>query len=250
MCGTVSFKRGDTFYRNSKISFTQYNANYCEATVSGSEEFLVTIKRTNDGGFRTECSCPKLASFQKECQHVAAVLLSIYDHQRRGTEPSTLTHSEKLTEDLLNLFDHQPVRSSARQLHFDNRKVLNVAFLCKPISVSKGYYMFGIHMKIGTENVKNIREFLQLVKQGTPYKFSTSFTFNPTHHCFRKETAAVVSQLIKVIQDEKIYVDSLPDQMNDAHSQEWLLIPPSSWEQLYPLLAHEPLVKVEYDGNL
>ena len=59
----------------------------CEATVTGTEEFYVTIKRDEKGSFHTTCSCPKLHSFQNDCQHIAAVLLSVYEHQRLGTSP-------------------------------------------------------------------------------------------------------------------------------------------------------------------
>ncbi|MGM9924458.1 MAG: SNF2 helicase associated domain-containing protein [Bacillus sp. (in: firmicutes)] len=242
ICGTVSFKRGDAFYRNDKVRFKEYGAGRCVATVSGAEEFLVTITKAADGSIRTECSCPKLASFRKECQHVAAVLLAMGDHQRRGTEPDA---SGQLTENLLNLFEHQPARPSARQLHFENRKILDAAFVCEIAAVSKGLSMFGIHMKIGTADVKDIRAFLQCVKRSEPYK---TFLYDPAFHCFDKETDAVIGQLIKVVQDEKIYMDSLPNRMNKLYRQDLLLIPPSSWEHLYPLLTRAPFVKLGYGG--
>src|SRR3954453_2717394 len=153
MCGIVSFKRGDAFFRANKVIVKKDNPDVCEAVVTGSEDFHVTIENDESGSIRTICSCPKLASFQKDCQHIAAVLLLIYEHQRQGiipsrpsedhTNPST---SQVLTEGLMTLFNDQPVRSSGHQLHFEKRKVLDVEFTCKPITIGKGRQMFGIEM--------------------------------------------------------------------------------------------------------
>ena len=249
MCGTVSFKRGDAFYRANKVLFDSYGPSGCEATVAGVEDFHVTIKVDKIGGFRTECSCPTLASFSKDCQHIAAVLLSVYHHQRQGTFP--ISHSEPnqlLSEGLLNLFNHQPARSSGHQLHFENREVLETEFKCKPVRVSKGQYMFGIEMKIGSSNVPNIRDFLIKVKERKCSTVSLSFQYEPTLHCFSKENDAVIQQLITVISDEKVYMDALSDQSDYTKLHSLLLLPPSSWKKLVPLLAMAPLVKLWHEG--
>ncbi|MFB9760617.1 DEAD/DEAH box helicase [Ectobacillus funiculus] len=256
MCGTVSFKRGDAFYRANKVTFENYSPDNCEATVTGTEDFHVTIEKNESGGFRTKCSCPALASFQRDCQHIAAVLLSIYEHQRQGTIPigpserqSGSSTNQALTEGLLTLFNEQPIRSSGHQLHFENRQVLDAEFTCKHITMGKGRNMFGIEVKIGPANVQNIRDFLEQVKEGNPSLLSISFTYDPSLHCFQKETDAVIQQLIQVVHDEKVYVDALPDNSNYTISNHMLFIPPSSWERLIPLLTRAPLVKLEYDGN-
>jgi hypothetical protein len=165
-CGSASFKRGDAFYRANKVTFEYYNSDGCEATVSGTEDFYVTIDQDKGGELYTNCSCPKLASFQKDCQHVAAVLLSIYEHQRNGTIPisrsnhqTESTTNSSLTNDLVSLFNEQPLRSSGHQLHFENRQVLDTELIFKPITIGKGRYMFGIEIKIGPINVQNIRGF-------------------------------------------------------------------------------------------
>ena len=84
MCGTVSFKRGEAYCRSNKVSFARVDDDVCEATVTGSEDFYVTIKKAERGGIEAHCSCPKLASFQKDCQHIAAVLLALYEKQKNN----------------------------------------------------------------------------------------------------------------------------------------------------------------------
>ena len=65
MCGTVSFKRGDSFYRANKVTFNQYSSDFCEATVNGTEDFHVTIEKDVTGDIGTNCSCPTLPNFQQ-----------------------------------------------------------------------------------------------------------------------------------------------------------------------------------------
>ncbi|CRK82126.1 DEAD/DEAH box helicase [Neobacillus massiliamazoniensis] len=241
MCGNVSFKRGDYFYRMNKVTFQQYLPDRCQATVTGDEAFHVTIETDANGELRTECSCPKLASFDLDCQHIAAVLLAIYEHQRQGTIPTT---NQELTEGLLTLFTDQPVRSSGHQLHFEKRKVLDVEFICRPVAIGTGSYLFGIEMHLGSSKVENIRAFLEHVREGNPYKLSSSFTYDQRLHCFQKETDAVIQQLIQVIRDEMMYVDG-----EDRDCPGMLPIPVSSWERLLPLLQKAPQVKLEHDGQ-
>ena len=247
MCGTVSFKRGEAFYRANKVTVENYGPDGCEATVAGMEDFHVTIKKDEKGGLLTKCSCPALASFQMDCQHIAAVLLSIYELQRQGKVPNSpselqsdsLTNQE-LTEGLLTLFNAQPKRSSGHQLHFENRQVLDAEFTCKPVTLGEGRHMFGIKVKIGPTNVQNIRDFLKHVKDGHTSLLSNSFTFDPNLHCFQKETNALIQQLIQVIHDEDVYVDELFGKSNYVSNHHTLLIPPSSWDRLLPILERVP----------
>ena len=171
LCGTVSFKRGDSFYRSRKVSFLQYSSEQCVANVTGKESFQVTIEKEQNGSFQTSCTCPSLSSFQKDCQHIAAVLIAIDDHQKHGTIPAVIEDHELqetiraesdnlerqdhttskpneqpiesegsrvLANKLLNLFSDQPKRSSGKQLHFENRQVLETEFICKIVKVDSG----------------------------------------------------------------------------------------------------------------
>ncbi|WP_062106378.1 DEAD/DEAH box helicase [Bacillus niameyensis] len=244
ICGTVSFKRGAIFCRSNRITFESYRSNECRATVSSKEEFHVMIDKDESSpfGFRTKCSCPSLASYKLKCQHVAAVLLSIHEHQRNLTSPAIENNADhELTEGIFTLFNHKAKRSSMHQLYFENREMLETVFICKPLKVGKGQNMIGIELKIATVNVKNLRNFLMQVKTGSICILSDSFTYDPSLHCFQKETDAVIHQLIQIIDDEKMYGD-------DPFSESVLMIPPSSWERLVSIILKTPLVKWEYGG--
>ncbi|MFE8697621.1 SNF2 helicase associated domain-containing protein [Cytobacillus sp. FJAT-53684] len=258
MCGIVSYKRGDAFYRANKVTFIHSGPKGCEAIVAAAEDFYVTIKKEENGAFRTECSCPKLASYDRKCQHVAAVLLAIYDRQRQEAPPSFQELSNQgesntpqgLTEEIISLFNGKPIRSSGHQLHFENRQVLEATIFCTPITIDKNQIIMGIEIGIGSNKVEKIREFLANIKHGRISLLSKTLTHNPEIHCFQRETAAVIGQLIEVVNDEDMYRKSLSNKINVKVSDAQLLIPPTSWEKLLQLLVLAPSVKLTYGGNM
>ncbi|MFY2158028.1 SNF2 helicase associated domain-containing protein [Cytobacillus firmus] len=254
LCGTVSFKRGDAFFRNNKVTINKYNGDICEATVSAGEAFYVEVEKTPGNGFKTTCSCPKLASFDKECQHAAAVLLEIYDMQQNRSPQLSAGSLEAspenaLTDSLMTLFSEQPGRSSGHQLHFENRQVLKPEFICVPVHLGKGHYLLAIKCSIGPIAVLDIRQFLHSVKEGKPSLLSLSFSYDPALHCFPPEADAILQQMIQVIHDESIYINALMDDFDYTASKHMLLIPPSSWERLKPVLALAEKVKLEITGK-
>ncbi|MCM3767663.1 DEAD/DEAH box helicase [Neobacillus niacini] len=228
MCGPVSFKRGDYFYRNNKVTFEKYSPDHWQAIVNGDEAFYVTIETDEHGKIRSECSCPKLASFKKECQHVAAVLLAIY---HRG-QPR-----QELAEGLLTIFDEKPIRNSGHQRHFEKRTVLDVGLICKPVEIGNGQYIIGIEIA----KVNDIRAFLEQVRDGRSFPFP----YDPSLHCFQQETDRVIQELIHVMRDEHVFGKSSGN-MNKII----LPIPSTSWERLLPLLLKTPNVRIEHEGQL
>ncbi|MCA1032242.1 DEAD/DEAH box helicase [Bacillus timonensis] len=256
MCGTVSFKRGDSFYRANKVTIEQYSQYECKAIVSAMEEFFVTIKSDDRGEILTECSCPKLASFRKDCQHIAAVLLAIYDQQNKGTtvipsrsNPLGKTANQSLSKEFLEIFNHKSPRSSAHQLHFEDRQVIEAEFTCRPIQMGKGICMFAIEISVGKNKVEHIRDFLEKVKARKSSQLSTTFTYDPSIHCFEEHADKVIGKLVQVVQDEKMYVNSQTEHVDTINrTTHLLLIPPSNWEELLPLLQNSAKVNLAYGG--
>ncbi|MGM0838587.1 MAG: SNF2 helicase associated domain-containing protein [Bacillota bacterium] len=224
-CGTVSFKRGEAFYRADKVSIEYYSFERCEATVSGVDDFRVSIEGKGDGGFVATCTCPKLASVKKDCQHVAAVLLAIGD---RGQEA---TFQNSLTEGVFTLFQNNPKPKSGHQLHFENREVLEVTFVCKLVEQR----LFAMDLILGGKPVKDIRAFLHCVEKGIPFK---AVNYDPGKHCFDNETDVVLQCLIQLAEDDK------------GQGAEGLSITPSAWERMLPHLQKAPSVKLDQDGQI
>lgn len=256
-CGTVSFKRGDAFYRTNKVTFVDFTTSYCKATVRGVEDFHVSIQTTPNGDLLTDCTCPKLTSVQTDCQHIAAVLISLYEQQRKGTTPnerkmvpnSTLENQE-VTNSFLNLFQVHPTKPSGYQNHFENRKVLEVQFICTAVTDDSGQTLIGVGVKVDSTLVKPIRSFLINVAEGNSYKISESLFYDPSLHCFGQKTDAVLQRLIQVMRDEGFGSKVREATDNSTFYQEELLIPPTSWETLLPDLTKAPIVKLEKNGRV
>ena len=77
----------------------------------------------------------------------------------RQIDSATKSGADKRTA---HPFYNQPKRSSGHQLHFENRQVLGVEFLCKPVDIRKGHRTTWNRMKIDHVKVNNIRQFLYL----------------------------------------------------------------------------------------
>lgn len=222
-CGTVAFKRGEMFCNQKKVSFIQYNEEQCEAVVSSGEDFVVTVKKEKEKTFCTTCTCPSLASFQKECQHVAAVLLSIYQKQLL---------SSAQTEAFMALFQNKRVRSGAHQLYFDDRQLLSVTFILTVIKETE----FGIRLKVEDRDVPNIGSFLEDVQKNYCSQLSEAFTYNPNLHCFSQSVYQVIEQLMK---------------MENRHllSEGTIMLSPSVWEEMLTLLTKAPDVVLDYNQD-
>ncbi len=232
LCGSVSYKRGEAFLRADKVKIEEYTDEKCEAIVSTTEDFQVVIKADGLGGFHASCSCPKLASVKKECQHIAAVLLTIHDsnqYERAG---------HGLSDEVFRLFHSDTKRTSGHQLHFEKRKVLDLAFIIKPVIVDGSNAVLAIELVLNQTAVGDIRELLKAVKYGEP-----SNLYDHTIHCFKRETDVVIQSLIDILYDEKVYPEEVSGQPHE------LIIPPSSFSKLASLLKHAPDVKFVHGGN-
>jgi SNF2 family DNA or RNA helicase len=246
LCGTVSFKRGDAFYRAGKVEFTDYNADGVGATVTGADVFHVTVTETGGGDFAAECTCPKLASVKHECQHVAAVLLAIMDKQKKGTSLSTKNIDHKgsdLAEGLLTIFSEGPRRTSGQQLHFETRKNLNAVFNIEPVKKSDQEMLLGISMSIGPIEIEDLQGFLLSVANGKKAHLSDLFTYDSKLHCFQNDIYSIINMLIQIVEDAEI-------ETNNGIYKSTLIIPPSFWVELFPLLKNIPDVKFKENGKI
>ncbi|MDM5334051.1 DEAD/DEAH box helicase [Ureibacillus composti] len=248
MCGSVSFKRGESYYRANKVKIHDYNVEQCIATVKAAEDFHVTIKSIS-GRIETSCSCPTLAGFNKNCQHVAAVLLAIVDKKKYEKSPTDAqveqSNEHHLSNSFMTLFQDEPIRKSRHQLHFENRKVLEVQFVLKPCLIGNGQYLFGVQLYIDRTKILPIRSFLQHVKLGKHCTLSSKLYFDPNEHCFDNQDDVVLQNLIKVVRDEMVYNNALSKDTAKTVGEDVLLIPPSTWGELVPLLTKANSILVD-----
>jgi SNF2 family DNA or RNA helicase len=274
LCGELAYKKGDNYYRTKKVFYETYNAELptFEATVQGVSLFHVTIQNGQNGSIKAECTCPTLASFDKYCQHIAATLLCIKDlqsqdnsatpsHRKRKnnkhsdenlavSSKETSVVERQLANKMLSLFGNKSLPLSGNRRFFETREILTVEFTCKPISLTNGQNMFGVQVKVGSRQlytIDKLRDFLVKIERKETYDVSIDFTFNPELHSFQKESDAVFRQLLSVHHNEKMYLES--SKVLPYNTEEIILIPPSFWESLLPLLEAAPFVMLRHHDS-
>ena len=247
-CGAVSYKRGEAFYRNRKVMIEEVTPNSIQAIVQGAEYFQVLLEKDLEG-FQATCSCPSLSSINKDCQHVAAVLLAWQHHQqgKKLDEDNADQTDDVLPEGLLQLFESKQPHTSGQQIHFENRTVLDTTFFCKGVVV-EGVSRFGIEISIASRRIADIRNFLESVREGRSHAISNEFLYDPSKYCFDNVSDAILQQLILVMDDEKMYRRTLPT--TAVHQdKEMLYVPASFWKKVELLLVRAPQVILQYSGK-
>lgn len=245
LCGRVSLKSGDSLRRSNKVKFREYHEDRCHAVVKSTEDFDVLVTVDSGGVFQAVCSCPKLLSFKQECQHIAAVLLEIIEHQKQGTVPAVLSEGEApfnpdyaLTEELLTAFKERKDRKTGAQNYFETRTVQHAMFTCKPVSKDDGGILLALELTVGPVKVWKLRAFLEQLNSGQPFQLAPGFLFDPKSHCFTKETDAVLQQLVKIVRNER----------TEEGAQ--LLLSPFAWNLLLPALIKAPDTELEVNGKV
>ncbi|PGL68894.1 DEAD/DEAH box helicase [Bacillus sp. AFS055030] len=248
-CGTVSFKRGDSFYRANKVQIEKYTIDHCTATVIGNEDFTVKVIKEENGDYYCQCTCPKLASIKTDCQHIAAVLISIFEQQKNE---GNLNEINVLIEDsdtnksngILELFQDKTIRKSGQLNHFDDRQLIDFEFICEVVEIGKGQKILGIAMAYEKKKIENLRNFLKDVKEGKSSEISADRIFDPNLHCVQNGVNRIWELLIKLLDDEKMFNGSL------TKKKEYMFISPIIWSQFINLVKDLENVKIIENGIL
>ena len=245
MCGERSFKKGESYFYSNKVTLHHDHSMRYEATVHGTEDFYVTVTTDANGHIEAECSCPSLATFQKDCQHIAAVLIGIRHLQQKET---AVQDEHSLAKDFMTLFTDKLTPVSGHQRFFEKRKVLDVGFTLKPVSL-RDQDLLGVEVAVEHVKVSSIRDFLHDVHEGNVNEVSPDVNYHPDSHCFSNEADTILHHLIRVARDEKTLLQSLPFWRDDQRS-DTLLISPSSWSSLVPFITSADNVKIAHRGSL
>lgn len=246
-CGPVSYKRGEAYFRTGKVTLLKATDRQWSAVVNGAEDFSVKVEAKLTGEILTECTCPSLASVDQDCQHVAAVLLAIAEANRPEAAIPENSLGKNKDELLTGLFKKQLKRPSGRQLHFETRQVMSAGFICRPTAITGNETMLGIEIEINSTPVKNIRGFLEAVREGKP---APSESYQPDLHCFERETDEVLHLLLTIIEDENALKKTVKETGNSRQKEDGpiLVIPPSVFPQMLTLLMKAPLAKLASKG--
>ncbi|AGK53906.1 DEAD/DEAH box helicase [Bacillus sp. 1NLA3E] len=270
-CGQKAYEEGEVYYRNGKVTFFNYDQknNFYEAVVEGNLDFQVTFEVDRNEKVHAECTCPPFTLNHRFCNHIAAVMWKIHylpvEHPKpRDQKPALSSTSinegfleeNRLTKGVLDLFTSNSFHKIGVQTYFENKEIINMSLICRPIPSENRKYIFGLELQVGLKRmylVKNIREFLEHVDRGEPYPFSKHFTYTPELHRFQHENEAILQQLIQIYRQETIYLGAdnvFNEKVERSLDKRILIIPPFLWETLLPLLVQAPLVKIEQERTV
>ncbi|MGN7476816.1 SNF2 helicase associated domain-containing protein [Solibacillus silvestris] len=252
LCGTISFKKGQTFYQAGKVDFLHDADTYSEAIVKSTEQFRVRVEKDETGHIKTSCSCPTIGDFSKSCQHVAAVLIAILEHNKKTIHhPPAYAAGEdlELENSFLSIFNERNMQNSGHQRHFEKRKILNVQFSLTPVELTSLETLFGIQLQINGEQILCIRDFLRCIKDGDTYRISQNVLYSHEQYCFEAQQDAILQLLAQAAEDEALFMES-SGQKERYHLLEYMLyIPPSSWQKLASLLSASENVSIFYHNE-
>jgi SNF2 family DNA or RNA helicase len=275
-CGTYAYQNGERLSRTKKVRFVHldFNSDQYVAELTGTSLHQVSISLDTEGKPDAQCDCPTLGSYDLFCQHIAAVLIRLYEIQQSGSEsvptirPITEGKADgmsgskaqmQLADRILGLFEEKPVRPIHNKTLTETRTPLEAQFILKLLTLSPSTAMFGLELKVGPKAlyiVHNIVSFLDQLVRGEGYSFSSKFSYDPELHSFEQANEAVLQALIQIVNNHAAYREA--DRLYTAYSSGWqsdrmLLIPPQAWADLRPLLDQAPKVtlmdgSIKYDG--
>lgn len=236
LCGVTAFKKGKTYYQAGKVHLLSFQHSEVKANVKVGEDFAVLVKADLGGKVTATCTCPPVEFVNTYCQHIAATLLAIEEKQQV---------EDHLAARMLGLFENRSLHPTGKQLHFDQRETFHVEFTCRPVYQAEGEYALGIQIRGGTHTlhpISHIAKFLRALESREPYEYGKGI-YTSELYSFPKETDEILQFLMKSqrVKSKAALQDGL------------LLISPSDWEQLLPLLIKAPAVRLMqgreiYDG--
>ncbi len=233
LCGITAFKKGKAYFLADKVHLhpSPKDEKVMKATVKAGEDFIVTIKADSVGEVVASCTCPPVGFVSTYCQHIAAALISLDEKQRMDGY---------LAERMLNLFEKKTSPPTGKQLHFDERKILEMEFTCCTVPLEGGAYGFGIQLAIGPEpfqEIKEVAKFLYEMERRRPFEYSPGYLYAPEVYSFTRETDDVLQILMKSqrINSKALIQDDI------------LLMSATDWDRLLPLLIKAPRVKFLHD---
>ncbi|CAM2859717.1 DEAD/DEAH box helicase [Paenibacillus sediminis] len=262
LSGRFSYEDGEDLYQSGKVALGSADpeTSIYEATVADDDtDYSVTVQMNQNENVDANCTCLEFDPVDLFCKHVAAVLLKILDipviEHRNMASTDASSGDKRLVSRMLQMFDdNRRVSTSSLQSIYDTRELLNIEFTMRPLPYGDRKYMFGIEMKTGVKRlyiVQRIREFLNQMDRREDYMFSRHFTYDPKLHRLGKEDYSIIQQLIQIYHNEQMYRETMGHysfRINSTSGERILLIPPASWEALFPLLTDVPSVKIEQNG--
>ncbi|MFD0710657.1 SNF2 helicase associated domain-containing protein [Paenibacillus sp. GCM10027626] len=264
-CGQLAYNKGKNLYRTGKTALihgSQVTNDYTFDVFDDTGRNHIHIALNSDS-VSASCPCSLLLAFDKHCKHVAAALFSLREMLQNDSLPAaeqaekTNTGDDALLNDIVKLFSPQRMLPSAAGTFFEQRAMLTVAWVCKPVLQNYREQMFALELKIGLKRLYSVSDasgFLRRLQRRESCYFAKSFTYEPELHCFHPDDDAILAKLCELLQQDRLYSqDAQSRYANWGLTERQLPISPAAWPELLPLLLKAPSIRLEeehavYDG--
>lgn len=267
-------------------------ASIYKASVAGHPREQVAIELLSNTNVYANCSCAVYQLSAQFCAHIAAALLAIQhdsgmfegeaiskrepslnanrsmiDNTAKISTQDDHAHSKEkstnedyrediLTSQLLGMFNQRHTkRHRPEHSRFDTRSKLDVEFICRLYAYGPFKYMLGMELRLGPQRlykIKQVRQLLEHIEYGRAYECNRYFRYDPTQHSFSAQDAALLKQLYRIYEQEKMFreaANTSSGQLKSMGTDALLLIPPQAWDKLEPLLQQASIVKLQLEGG-
>lgn len=232
LCGLSAYKKGKAYFDADKVTVQPVGerSSVIRAEVRANEIFEVSVREQPDGNIQASCSCPPVDFIATYCQHIAATLLAIHELQQQEVQKA---------QRFMDLFGDRNVRPSRKQLHFDDRPVLEISFLLQLVETDDGACVFSVQLNAGLELANPIRDvgsFLCAVERNVSYQISTELAYSRDAFSVTPETDQVLSELIKI--------------NGNTTGRDRVILPATAWQHFVKALKESPSVNVGHKGRI
>ena len=195
LANDASYRRGCRYYENGAVTelrHKEFEEQSYTALVRGSTEYEVEVELSKNGRFVTDysCDCPASMLYAGACKHVVAVLKAVQREQCLTDESGQRSDSGSR---LFRFFGQAAVEDTAApvQLHIEPK-------LC--VSREYSHATCWLELRIGAERLyvmRNIREFMLSVRDGSPVTFGKGLVIDPKNMSFVPGKSADLWQLLR-----------------------------------------------------
>ncbi|WP_080875038.1 SNF2 helicase associated domain-containing protein [Oceanobacillus timonensis] len=220
-CGELSYKYGERLWEKGNVQITFLDQQII-GTVRSTDDFHITLTYRNNKIESAACSCPKLGSYHLDCQHIAAVLISIHE----TGEPET--NNQALTGKADREYRHRG--------YFETRQAIPVQFYLH-IPAEQGRKAMQMAVEINGTWMDDITVFLEALKDGTRFSVKDDI-YDAGAFYFEDDSNQVLEQLIHIYKDQQMIGADFTEYTS------WLPVPATAWERMEKWLSTSAFVSL------
>jgi superfamily II DNA or RNA helicase len=222
------------YYKQGRVGTLEQKGNYVTSTVRGTEAYYVAFRELGQTRYGCSCTCPRFDEVG-QCKHIAAAMIA-YAQGQTEKQVRTDFYARRMLETYLQ----KSSRDYERQMpvHLVPRLLLDNQFQGE-------YPAFGF--RVGYEKlyvVKDIRTFLENVRDGKTTNYGKSLTLNHSLEGFDPQSQEIIQLLMNEFPEFKTLQRSYHYYGNSGpmgYAKNSITLYGDAFDQMFDLLGQEPV---------